>query len=440
MGRFDKVSQLNSIVFDIDFRKFIIRFKTEDYRYRYKDRNRALISLANMDVISVLERFSTNQKMSNIDVSFLVPTKTGLKKSIMDATEQVRYHLREAKIHDYDAQPQGKGAKVKLPAIIYSKGEIVPVECSLYRPKAKDGDPRIWFYGLKKYALPTDLLALIESNKGLVVINCSQSNLEELLELNNRLFWDNIKPPLTSISDTALELLDKMKAVAGQGYIKTLRSGTTGVGYTLETLLGIAANSSRKPDYKGIEIKSYRAGHGRSNKRDLFACVPNWSLSNLKSSRDIVYKRGRYKEERSRWQLYHTIDAVKANSYDLLLEVNDDYLHQGHVGNGKFERDVTWEMAELVRRLSNKHSQTFWVAASTRGRGESEEFQYMSVNYTVEPDLLKMQVMLEAGEITVDYLIFELSEGSVRDKGYKFKIKPKYLELLFKSKGRFELV
>ena len=376
-----------------------------------------------------------------MDVSFLVPTKTGLKKSIMDATEQVRYHLREVRIHDYYTQSQGQDAKVQLPAIIYSKGEIVQSRCSLYRPTSKNGDPRIWFEGLKKYALPTDLLALLQSKNGLVVINCSQSNLEELLELNNRLFWDNIKLPLTSIPDTALDLLEKMKAIAGQGYIKTLKSGDTGVGYTIETLLGIIANSSRKPDYKGIEIKSYRAGQGRSNKFDLFSCVPNWGLSNLKSSKDIVFKRGQYNEERSRWQLYHTIEAVKPNSYNLMLEVDNDYLHQGYVENGKFEMDVTWEMATLLSRLSTKHSQTFWVAASTRGKGKSEEFQYRSVNYTVEPDLLKVQVMIEAGEITVDYLIYEKKKrGSVGDHGYKFKIKPKYLELLFKSKGRFELV
>ena len=57
-----------------------------------------------------------------MDVSFLVPTKTGLKKSIMDATEQVRYHLREVRIHDYYTQSISR-AKIQIFGKILKKGD-----------------------------------------------------------------------------------------------------------------------------------------------------------------------------------------------------------------------------------------------------------------------------------------------------------------------------
>mgnify|MGYP000636587006 CR=1 FL=1 len=53
-------------------------------------------------------------------------------------------------------------------------------------------------------------------------------------------------------------LLAKIKEVNKKGWIKTLRKGDTGVGYTLETELGIRANSNQKPDFHGIEIKAFR--------------------------------------------------------------------------------------------------------------------------------------------------------------------------------------
>jgi len=52
--------------------------------------------------------------------------------------------------------------------------------------------------------------------------------------------------------------LSKLQIISAKGFVDSLRSGDTGVGMTLETLLGIEANSNRAPDYFGIEIKAKR--------------------------------------------------------------------------------------------------------------------------------------------------------------------------------------
>ena len=46
-------------------------------------------------------------------------------------------------------------------------------------------------------------------------------------------------------------LINKVKDIYKEGWIKTLRRGDTGVGFTLETKLGIEANSKKKTRFYG---------------------------------------------------------------------------------------------------------------------------------------------------------------------------------------------
>lgn len=100
----------------------------------------------------------------SIDATVIQPTRTGLGKSILDATAPVRNYLRRSGLHDYDTQ--GTGAKengAELTSTFVSLRSEVSSRTSLYRPNAKGngGDPRIWFSGLPAFSDPDDLVALI---------------------------------------------------------------------------------------------------------------------------------------------------------------------------------------------------------------------------------------------------------------------------------------
>ena len=74
------------------------------------------------------------------------------------------------------------------------------------------------------------------NDKKITVINCSNSNLDFILDEDNPKF----KTIHTKTNfNTATELFNKILSIYRQGYIKTKRVGDTGIGYTLETLLGI---------------------------------------------------------------------------------------------------------------------------------------------------------------------------------------------------------
>ena len=107
-------------------------------------------------------------------------TETGLKKSIMDATRSVRELLVHYDLHDYDRQAQGTGSKVLLPAIVFSGDKDRDAKASLYRPQTKQGDPRIWFYGLKGQANSSDILAIVPNAGTLLLINLTQLKASKL--------------------------------------------------------------------------------------------------------------------------------------------------------------------------------------------------------------------------------------------------------------------
>ena len=101
--------------------------------------------------------------------AFIFLTETGLRKGILDATEIVRRYFSERNFHHYFKQSQGEDAKVVKHCKIVLNSSIVSTKVSLYRPDTKNGDPRLWIYGLKEYASPDDVLALVLKDGNLYI-------------------------------------------------------------------------------------------------------------------------------------------------------------------------------------------------------------------------------------------------------------------------------
>lgn len=369
---------------------------------------------------------------TGLDVGLLVPTPTGLKKSIMDATATFRDFLLDAKIHDFSTQAQGQEHKVVVPArMVFAKGSK-PTKVSLYRPTTKKGDPRICVYGLKAHAVPFNLLALFNWDGLLHVVNCSDPEILRSIKDPGSPLGSIAQAARPGLSAEAGELLDLLREIGARGWIPTMRSGDTGIGMTLETLLGIEANSSKLPDFKGIEIKAKRAGRKRKNRVNLFSQVPNWKLSPLGSNKALLDAHGY--EVDGRRQLYCTISGKMANPNGFVLSIDGekDWLRQNHVVAERTTRMAVWELAKLRDRLTSKHRQTFWVSAETRGKGASEEFHYVQVEHTRAPRVRNFEALVEAGVITLDYTLYQREKGgSVGDHGYLFKVNPKDFNALF---------
>jgi len=375
---------------------------------------------------------------NSVELCLIEPTETGLVKSIMDATGSVRNFLKSKNIHDFGEQNQGQESKVQITSKLIDTDKSINSIASLYRPNTKKGDPRIWFKGLGNYSKANDILGIIEFDGILYVLNITQIALEKLLKSNIHNPLKELIEEINHISNEVTdELLILLNKFALKGTIPAILKADTAIGRTLETLLGIDINSSKKPDYKGIELKSYRDKKG--NRKNLFAQVPDWNLSKFKSSSEILNNFGYHRGED--FKLYCTVSALVRNSQGLTLKLDskiNQLLENSDKANvGDF---IAWNLETLHNRLLEKHNEPFWIAADSILIDNKEHFQFKKVEHTRKPIVTQFDILLEQGIITLDHLIKRKPTGSVVEKGPIFKIKPNALDLLFPPSQSYSLI
>lgn len=382
-----------------------------------------MLKLANTSVEEALKMFNG----AGVATGLLVPTPTGYSKSIMDATLSFREFLHETGIHEYSTQKQGDKSIVAANFVLPDR--CIKTTASLYRPCTKKGDPRIWFSDIKKhrYCNPTDLLSVVAHNGELYVFNMSNADVVKAFGIPGSWPHEILLNCSEVISPVASELLGKLKDIHAMGYVKGVGHGDTDVGMTLENLLGVEPNASKKPDYKGIELKSSRH-HGKilakkmsgSGKVTLFTNTPDWKRSKF-SALEILKQFG-YCGEDGRFQLYCTVNN-KPNNQGLYLDASDEVDLINKAKTDKYTGDVAvWALDMLKARLSEKHHETFWVQASSQIYDGKEFYRYDYVRHTRKPNTANLGSLFDAGIITLDYAMHLKPNGKgVRDHGYLFR-------------------
>ncbi len=380
-----------------------------------------MLRIANVSVEETMKLFNG----TGVTCGLLVPTETGCKKSIMDATLSFRYFLHETRVHEYSTQKQGPEHKVVVPANFVYADRCIKTSASLYRPNTKKGDPRIWFHKLTRYCKPTDLLAIISYVDELYVFNMSNHSVVSAFGIPGSYPHEILGKSSNVISSEARELLLMLKNIHRQGFVKGVSQGDTNIGMTLEHLLGIAPNASKLPDYKGIEIKASRikkkgvVRSGANKKITLFTNVPDWSRSHFSASQ--ILKTFGYEGERGRRQLYCTV-SNRINPQGLYLDASDEIDLVNRARTEQYTGDVAvWALDTLKQRLAEKHKETFWVEASVNVESGVECFRYDIVRHTRKPNVTNIGCLFDTGIITLDYAMHEKPSGGVRDHGYLFR-------------------
>ncbi|MCC6070567.1 MvaI/BcnI family restriction endonuclease [Massilia sp. GCM10020059] len=364
-----------------------------------------------------------------VEFSVFEPTRTGLEKSILDATQPIRTHFEIENLHFFKEQGQGLEHKVQKPAFFVEPHALVPSTVSLYRPMTKKGDPRMWFKGLGQFAVPTDQIGIVVLDDSLYLFNLSRTSLARASPATE--IHKVIGRYVATKGSVALELLLKLHAIA-KSSIRSVKHGDTAVGMAVEAALGIPPNSGKKPDYRGIELK---AGRGNKTRSTIFAQVAIWPLSRLKSSAEILnaygYERG------TDFKLYCTVSSQKYNSQGLRLFVDEasDLVVERDRENNEV---AVWTGELLRRRLAEKHAETFWIEATSSTRDGVEHFDLHTVTHTKTPLLSQLMPLIQSGVITLDHLI-KRKGAAVTEKGPLFKMNKRDLPLLFPSPRRHVL-
>ena len=369
-------------------------------------------------------QFLVNQ---NAKFALFEITQTGLTKHILDATASMRTFFVEEGIHDYECQAQGPEHKCLRRTYILTAMQQEETTTSFYRPNTKQGDPRMWVRKLGSATGAFQIHAIIYHNATLHVVNMSQTNVEEVcLSAQPSPLKELIQDINRAALSASKELLARFLAAKGTWFPSEVQADT-GIGRALETYLGIPMNSSKSPDYKGIEIKSHREKR-LTRKNVLFTQSPDWDLSTLKSTREIVERYG-YTVGDGHKTYQNTVQCSPPNSQGLRLNVNQAASLLELQAERKHREDIAvWRLLRLHNRLLTKHHETFWVEVESETRNGQEYFRYKQIEHTKNPAVGQFDILLEQNLITVDLL---LCRPSGHGDTYSFKIKRQGMPLLF---------
>jgi hypothetical protein len=223
------------------------------------------------------------------------------------------------------------------------------------------------------------------------------------------------------------KFLSKFDKVSAAGFTPTLRSGSTGIGYTLETLLDIKENNSPRGDFLGIELKSHRGddfSSTSSKKMNLFLKEPAW-LDGL-SHKERIPKYG-YVDDNGRTALYSTVTS-RENSHGLKLTREAEKVTLAFRGKTVAE----WDHEILAGRLKEKLRETIFVGAKTRGAGRNEEFHFQTALYCREPSAERLAHLIATRGAMVEMRMHIKETGSARNHGTAFRIRQSSLPQLYR--------
>ncbi len=219
---------------------------------------------------------------------------------------------------------------------------------------------------------------------------------------------------------TLEEFKIKFEEIKKRGFIPSLRKGPTGIGYTLETELGIKENNIAEPDIENIEIKAHRTNG--NNLITLFTFNNKvWQIPPL----DAVKKYGS-KDKNGRLGLYYTM-SLKPNSAGLFLHVSNQEISVRHISG---EIIAIWKLEDLAKRFTQKIPALLLVSAFTEERDGKEYFHFYRAQLmkNTTPELLADQ--FKAENILVDLRLHDKGTRA-RNHGTGFRTYENKLPLLF---------
>lgn len=211
----------------------------------------------------------------------------------------------------------------------------------------------------------------------------------------------------------------KLKA---KNWIKSERRGPTGIGHTLEKLIGLRENNVAYPDLGTIELKAHRINS--NSMITLFTFNRKvWKMKPL----EAIKKYGT-PDENGRLGLYFTMSRTP-NSTGLFLHIESETISVRHVSG---EIVAEWQLEVLAERFTEKIPALILVSAFSEMRGDDEWFKFDRAQLLTGTSAAIIRSQILAGNILVDLRLHD-KITSARNHGTGFRAHEDKLPLLFKT-------
>lgn len=226
---------------------------------------------------------------------------------------------------------------------------------------------------------------------------------------------------------TKTELIQKLKDIKSKGFVPSTRAGSTGIGHTLESLLGITENNIAIPDIGGrIEIKATR--RNTNNMITLFTF--NRGIWKIKQ-RELIKKYG-YVDDQDRLALKNTLFYGRSSTADLFINLKESENIIDIIDN---QNNIigSYDLYNVVGKFLTKLERVLFCIADTKRENKKEYFYFNEFYLLSNASSRKFIEAFKNGYIGIDLRMHLKPNGTVRNRGTGFRVKEIYLKDLYEN-------
>lgn len=234
-------------------------------------------------------------------------------------------------------------------------------------------------------------------------------------------------------------LKNEFLRVRNMGLVKSMRDGSTGIGYTFESLLNKKEDQESKPDFRSIELKC-KLGYSKTP-LSLFNCAPQ--RKGMPAIDYIFNKYNHYRFNNKNDCKIFSVKifsnyAIKINEYEFKLKV--DYYKQCVIlqsfYNGEYLEDVCyWSFKVLENKLKIKLSIMAIIYGYPYKFNDKVYYRYMSMKIYKLRGFFEFLRLIETDKIFIHFHLKEIKDkdgNSIIDNhGVCFKIRKEHISKLF---------
>ncbi|MBI4823094.1 MAG: glycosyl hydrolase [Nitrospirae bacterium] len=228
------------------------------------------------------------------------------------------------------------------------------------------------------------------------------------------------------MSFTVQKLKKRLEEIKALGYVKTHRAHDTGVGKTLEDLLGIKENNIRLPDIGEVEIKAKRIDS--NSMLTLATKAPKPRRVNR-----LIFEHYKYLDKEGSSNLHSTVYGSRYNSQGFRVRVKENKLF---LENRPHNIEAYWDENIFSDVLFSKSNYILLVFAQTKGERKTinEHFHYTEAYLLRDMNADKFYASIANDFLKVDIRIGVYrsgkNKGKYHDHGTGFRMsKQNFLQL-----------
>jgi hypothetical protein len=229
------------------------------------------------------------------------------------------------------------------------------------------------------------------------------------------------RSPLPPIEPQEI-LRSKLRELKAKGPILVFENGSGRYGLAIEKALGIPPNSSKAPDFMGIELKTKSSISGLQT---LFSRTPSRYLPD--NDKKKFFDQHCHIDTKKNHRALYTSFSTKPDAFGFFLQLDNQVVRVMRKENAVLE----YEIERLEEALVSKHAQTAFLSVLPAGARGSQTCELISAMYCKQPSIIRFLRLLETGAVFLDLMMSESGRGQIKDHGFLWRVHWDCLDLLY---------